>query len=264
MTFSKIKLFSLLTLGYALISCGQTQASTAPSASPSAIAQTPIAKTAIATNSPSTEKTVVAEKPPKPQSAAMVSTESDPKTKQFVDCDNDGKVDDEWIYVSGTKTCARNAKNPEESFAEIEPAIFPKEEIDEDAHRQLDKIANQPCDRQSKDEKSTRYIICSVKGADGKPRIISASSGNTESGGGVGYWFDKDGEVKAIRYFGSGELFVFSGGRLLAQLIEAQKVVVNGEETFQKRTAQRDFSEGQRKRLEAAAKAGGASIFSKF
>jgi hypothetical protein len=113
----------------------------------------------------STEKPVVVEKSPEPQSPAMVSTESSAKT---------------------------------------EPAIFPKEEIDEDAHKQFDKIANQPCDRQTKDEKATRYMICSVKGADGNPRIISASSAHKELGDGVGYWFRGNGEVVAIRYFHTG------------------------------------------------------------
>jgi hypothetical protein len=260
MIFSKIKLFGLLALSYSLIACGQTQASTTPIVTPSAIAQTTTAPK-------STEKPVIAEKSPEPQSAAMVSTETPTKTKQFVDCDNDGKVDDEWIYVSGTKTCARNAKDPNESLAEIEPAIFPKEVIDEDAHKQFEKIANQPCDRQTKDEKNVRYSICSVKGADGKPRIISASVTSTVpelSGDGTGYWFAEDGTVAAIRYFHSGELFVFSGDRLLAELIEAQKVVVNGEEKFQKRTANRDFTEQQRKRLEDAAKDAGKNILSKF
>jgi hypothetical protein len=260
MIFSKIKLFGLLALSYSLMACGQTPVSTAPNATPNAIAQTTTAPK-------TTEKPVAVAKSPEPQSSAMASTEAVTKTKQFVDCDNDGKVDDEWIYVSGTKTCARNAKDPNESLAEIEPAIFPKEEIDEDAHKQFEKIANQPCDRQTQDEKNVRYMICSVKGADGKPRIISASVTSTVpelSGDGTGYWFAEDGTVAAIRYFHSGELFVFSGDRLLAELIEAQKVVVNGEEKFQKRTANRDFPEQQRKRLEDAAKDAGKNILSKF
>jgi hypothetical protein len=60
------------------------------------------------------------------------------------------------------------------------------------------------------------------------------------------------------------KLFVFSDGRLLAELIQAQKVVVNGEEKFQKRTANRYFTEQQRKRLEDAAKNGGKNILPKF
>jgi hypothetical protein len=264
MTFSKTKLFGFLALSCSLIACGQTQASTAPNATPS---DTPSVIAQTTTAPQTTASPVAVAKSPKPQSSAMASTEAVTKTKQFVDCDNDGKVDDEWRDLNGTMTCVRNAKNPDESLAEIEPAIFPKEEIDEDAHKQFEKLANQPCDRQTKDEKSVRYSICTVKGADGKPRIISASATSTVpdlSGDGTGYWFAEDGTVAAIRYFHSGELFVFSGDRLLAELIQAQKVVVNGEEKFQKRTANRDFTEQQRKRLEDAAKDGGKNILSKF
>jgi hypothetical protein len=260
MTFSKTKLFGFLALSCSLIACGQAPVSTASNASPNAIAQPTVA--AQPTKSP-----VAVVKSPEPQLSAMASTETVIKTKQFVDCDNDGKVDDELRDLNGTKTCVRNAKNPDESLAEIEPAIFSKEEIDEDAHRQFEKLANQPCDRQTKDEKNVRYMICTVKGADGKSRIISASVTSTVpelSGDGTGYWFAEDGSVAAISYFHFGQQFVFSGDRLLAELIQAQKVVVNGEETFQKRTANRDFTEQQRKRLEDAAKNGGKDILTRF
>jgi hypothetical protein len=264
MTFSKTKLFGFLALSCSLIACGQTQASTSPNATPS---DTPNAIAQTTTAPQPTASPIAVAKSPEPQASAMASTETVAKTKQFVDCDNDGKVDDEWRDLNGTKTCVRNAKNPDESLAEIEPAIFPKEEIDEDAHKQFEKLANQPCDRQTKDGKNVRYMICTVKGGDGKPRIISASATSTVpdlSGDGTGYWFAEDGTVAAIIYFHSGELFVFSGDRLLAELIQAKKVVVNGEEKFQKRTANRDFPEQQRKRLEDAAKNGGKDILSKF
>lgn len=139
-----------------------------------------------------------------------------------------------------------------------------QEEVEENAHRQFDKIANQPCDRQTKDEKSTRYMICSVQGADNKPRVISASSANIEAGDGIGYWFAEDRTVAAIRYFHTGEVFLFSGDRLVASLTPDQKVVANGEKTFQRETASRGFTGEQRKRLQDLAKGRGEDILSRF
>lgn len=258
MILSKIKLFGLLALSYSLIACGQTQASTAPNAIPSAIAQTTVAPKP-------TETPAVVAKSPEPQLSAMASTETATKTKQFVDCDNDGKADDEWIDVSGTKTCSRNAKNPDESLAEIEPATFTNEEIAESVHKQFENYANQPCDRQSKDEKSTRYTVCSVERVTGKPRIISASSSLIEAGDGIGYWFTEEGKVAAIRFFHSDELFMFDiDGKLKVELISAQKVMVNGEEQFQKRSVRTKFDQATRDRLEKLAKGGGKEILSKF
>ncbi len=232
MIFSKIKLFGLLALSYSLIACGQTQASTTPIVTPSAIAQTTVAPKAT-----SPAKPVVVEKSPEPQ--AMESAKTEPKTK--------------------------NAKNPNESLAEIEPATFTDEEIAESVHKQFENIANQPCDRQSKDEKSTRYIVCSVERVTGKPRIISAFSALIEAGDGIGYWFTEESKVAAIRFSHTGELFMFDlDGKLKVELISAQKVMVNGEERFQKRSVRTKFDQATRNRLEKLAQEGGKDILSKF
>jgi hypothetical protein len=68
MTFSKIKLFGFLALSCSLIACGQTPVSTAPNASPNAIAQTTTAP------QPAETPAVVA-KSPEPQPSAVASTE---------------------------------------------------------------------------------------------------------------------------------------------------------------------------------------------
>ncbi len=132
-------------------------------------------------------------------------------------------------------------------------------------HKQFENYANQPCDRQTKDEKSTRYMVCSVERVTGKPRVISASSSLIETGDGIGYWFTEESKVAAIRFFHSGELFMFDiDGKLKVELISAQKVMVNGEEQFQKRSVRTKFDQATRDRLEKLAKGGGEDILSKF
>lgn len=79
MTFSKIKLFGLLTLSYSLIACGQTQTSTAPNvsptATPTAIAQTTTAPETTTAPQP-TETPAVVAKSPDPQPTAKASGHS--------------------------------------------------------------------------------------------------------------------------------------------------------------------------------------------
>ena len=132
-----------------------------------------------------------------------------------------------------------------------------QEEVEENAQRQFEKIEKQPCDRQTKDETSIRYGICSVQGTDNQPRVISASSAHTELGDGIGYWFNEDGAVVAIRFFHTGEVFLFSGDRLVAEL------TMSGQE-FQRRSAKQGFTNEQRNRLEDLAREGGKDILSKF
>lgn len=131
-----------------------------------------------------------------------------------------------------------------------------QEEVEENAQRQFEKIEKQPCDRQTKDEGSTRYAICTVQGTDNRPKVISASSSLIGAGDGIGYWFAEDGAVVAIRFFHSDELFLFSGDRLVAEL--------TGGANSQRKSAKQGFTEQQRNRLEEQAKNRGADILAKF
>jgi hypothetical protein len=92
MTFSKIKLFGFLALSCSLIACGQTPVSTAPNASPNAIAQTttapqPAETPAVVAKSPEPQSSVtqVPEKSPEPQSSAVASTKVETAIAQSQD-----------------------------------------------------------------------------------------------------------------------------------------------------------------------------------
>ncbi|WP_434686507.1 hypothetical protein [Pseudanabaena minima] len=132
-----------------------------------------------------------------------------------------------------------------------------QEEVEENAQRQFEKISKQSCDLQTKDEKSVRYMICSVQGINNQPRVISASSSLIEAGDGISYWFAEDGAVVAIRFFHTGEIFLFSGDRLVAELTMSSQA-------FQRRSAKQGFTNEQRNRLEDLAKNRGIDIISRF
>ncbi|MEG3859600.1 hypothetical protein [Microcoleus sp. herbarium12] len=144
---------------------------------------------------------------------------------------------------------------PQKTIAEAttEPAIFSPAELGESFHRNFEKIEKQPCNEKLKTEKSVRYRICTVNQGNGKTRIVSASAANIEVGDGMGYWFTETGKVYAIRFFHSGETFIFGleNGSLLAELID-------------KRQVKRDFKDAQRKALEKSAREGGKSIIQRF
>ncbi|WP_293131805.1 hypothetical protein [Microcoleus sp. bin38.metabat.b11b12b14.051] len=137
--------------------------------------------------------------------------------------------------------------------ATIEPAIFSPAELGESFHRNFEKIEKQPCNEKLKTEKSVRYRICTVNQGNGKTRIVSASEANIEVGDGMGYWFTETGKVYAIRFFHSGQTFIFGlkNGSLLAELIEKRRVNM-------------DFKDAQKKALEKSAREGGKSIIQRF
>lgn len=150
-------------------------------------------------------------------------------------------------------TTAPQAKQEAIAESQTEPAIFSPAELGESFHRNFEKIEKQPCNEKLKTEKSVRYRICTVNQRNGQTRIVSASEANIEVGDGMGYWFTETGKVYAIRFFHSGETFVFGleNGRLLAELID-------------KRQVNMDFKDEQRKNLENLARDGGKRIIQRF
>lgn len=150
-------------------------------------------------------------------------------------------------------TTAPQAKQETIAESQTEPAIFSPAELGESFHRNFEKIKKQPCNEKLKTEKSVRYRICTVNQRNGQTRIVSASEANIEVGDGMGYWFTETGKVYAIRFFHSGETFVFGleNGRLLAELID-------------KRQVNMDFKDEQRKNLEKLARDGGKRIIQRF
>ena len=80
--------------------------------------------------------------------------------------------------------------------------------------RELKQLQAQPCQKATRIVKNVSYIICSTNG--GKT-IVSASEALMEVGDGVGYWLKGD-RVRAIVFFGSGEVVFFNRGVLEAQI----------------------------------------------
>jgi len=137
----------------------------------------------------------------------------------------------------------------------------------ESLHKAFEEIDKQSCDdRKSVVEKSLVYSACTANvGGRDQFRFISVSSSIVETGDGIGYWYYPNGKVVAIRFFHTDELFMFDGdGKLQAELIRAQKVMVNGQEQFQNRSIRTNFDQEERDRLEKLAKGGGEDILSKF
>lgn len=139
----------------------------------------------------------------------------------------------------------------------------------ESLHKTFEEISNQPCDdRKSFVEKGSVYSACTANaGGRGQFRFISASQHIAEAPdvGGIVYWYYLNGKVAVITFAHDGTSFMFDqSGKLQAQLIFAQKVMVNGREQFQKRSIGTSFTKAERDHLEKLAKGGGAEILSKF
>jgi len=133
-------------------------------------------------------------------------------------------------------------------------------------HRAFAEISQQTCDDRSILQAGINYSVCTASAGDkGQYRLISASSTIVNYGDGIGYWYYPNGKVAAIRFFHTDELFMFDGGgKLQAELIRAQKVMVNGQEQFQERSIRANFTKSERDRLEKLAQDGGKDILSKF
>jgi hypothetical protein len=139
----------------------------------------------------------------------------------------------------------------------------------ESLHKTFEEISNQPCDdRKSVVEKGSVYSACTANaGGRGQFRFISASQHIAEAPdvGGIVYWYYLNGKVAVVTFAHDGTSFMFDQrGKLQAQLIFAQKVMVNGREQFQKRSISTFFTKSERDRLEKLAKDGGKEILSKF
>ena len=139
----------------------------------------------------------------------------------------------------------------------------------ESFHKTFEEISNQPCDdRKSVVEKGSVYSACTANaGGRGQFRFISASQHIAEAPdvGGIVYWYYLNGKVAVITFAHDGTSFMFDqSGKLQAELIFAQKVMVNGREQFQKRSIGTFFTKTERDRLEKLAQNGGAEILSKF
>jgi hypothetical protein len=133
----------------------------------------------------------------------------------------------------------------------IEPPTFEPEALADDFHRQFESIDQQPCERLMKESDGMVYSICTVnQGGDGA--VIKASSSVQEAEDGIGYWYNENGTVHAVRFFHTGELFVFTQmGGLAAELLPNRQVRM-------------DFSESERTRLETLAQEGGNNILQRF
>ncbi len=139
----------------------------------------------------------------------------------------------------------------------------------ESFYKTFEEINKQPCDdRKSVVEKGLIYSVCTANaGGRGQFRFISASQHIVEAPdvGGIVYWYYLNGKVAVITFAHNGTSFMFDrSGKLQAELISAQKVMVNGQEQFQKRSILTSFKKVERDRLEKLAKEGGKEILSKF
>ena len=139
----------------------------------------------------------------------------------------------------------------------------------ESFYKTFEEINKQPCDdRKSVVEKGLVYSVCTANaGGRGQFRFISASQHIVEAPdvGGIVYWYYLNGKVAVITFAHNRTSFMFDrSGKLQAELISAQKVMVNGQEQFQKRSILTSFKKVERDRLEKLAKEGGKEILSKF
>ncbi|MGL5065888.1 MAG: hypothetical protein ACRC62_38460 [Microcoleus sp.] len=127
-----------------------------------------------------------------------------------IDCDRDGQQDDLRMDDDGDEIPDRCLLN------QIEP-LMNWENYD----RELKELQAQPCEKATKIVKNVSYMMCSVNG--GSKIIISASEALMEVGDGVGYWL-KGNRVRAIVFFGSGEVVFFNRGVLEAQMSDKREV----------------------------------------
>jgi hypothetical protein len=126
-----------------------------------------------------------------------------------IDCDRDGQQDDIRMDDGGDGIPDRCLLN------QIKPAMN-RENYD----RELKELQAQPCQKATKTVKNISYMVCSTNG--GKT-IVSASEALVEVGDGVGFWLKGD-RVRAIVFFGSGEIVFFNRGVLEAQMSDKREV----------------------------------------
>ncbi|MEG3881469.1 hypothetical protein QT972_29305 [Microcoleus sp. herbarium7] len=128
---------------------------------------------------------------------------------QAIDCDRDGQQDDLRMDDDGDGIPDRCLLN------QIKPAMN-RENYD----RELKQLQAQPCQKATKTVKNVSYIMCSTNG--GKT-VVSASEALLEVGDGVGFWLKGD-RVRAIVFFGSGDVVFFNRGVLEAQMSDKKEV----------------------------------------
>ena len=129
---------------------------------------------------------------------------------QAIDCDRDGQQDDIRMDDDGDgipDRCLLNQFKPVMNRANYD--------------RELKELQAQPCQKATKIVKNVSYIICSTNG--GKT-IVSGSEALMEVGDGVGYWLKGD-RVRAIVFFGTGQVVFFNRGVLEAQILDDKREV---------------------------------------
>ncbi|TAG93511.1 MAG: hypothetical protein EAZ19_15835 [Oscillatoriales cyanobacterium] len=128
-----------------------------------------------------------------------------------IDCDRDGQQDDIRMDDDGDGIPDRCLLN------QIKP-VMNRENYD----LELKQLQAQPCQKATKTVKNISYIMCSTNG--GKT-IVSASEALVEVGDGVGFWLKGD-RVRAIVFFGTGEVVFFNRGVLEAQMSDKEVTTV--------------------------------------
>ena len=128
---------------------------------------------------------------------------------QAIDCDRDGQQDDIRRDDDGDGIPDRCLVN------QIKP-VMNRANYD----RELKQLQAQPCQKATKIVKNVSYIMYSTNG--GKT-IVSASEALMEVGDGVGFQLKGD-RVRAIGFFGSGEVVFFNRGVLEAQMSDKRGV----------------------------------------
>ena len=125
----------------------------------------------------------------------------------------------------------------------IEPAT---EEAFYNAKVRLLAQITQGCEETKKTQGNTTYQICTING-----EPVQASESLTEEGDGLGFWFENN-KVRAIRFFHNGDLVIFDdNGQLEARFYDDGKMQTN-------------FTETEKKELEATAKNGYRDILAVF
>lgn len=155
---------------------------------------------------------------------------------QAMDCDHDGQQDDIRMDDDGDGIPDRCLLN------QIKPIMNQANYAQE-----LKQLQAQPCEKTQKTIKNVSYMMCSTKG--GKT-IVSASEALMEVGDGVGFWLKGD-RVRAIVFFGSGEVVFFNRGVLEAQMSDRGQVTTT-------------FTADERQHFERLEKDGVRSILQKI
>ncbi|MFM9264804.1 hypothetical protein [Tychonema sp. BBK16] len=130
---------------------------------------------------------------------------------QGIDCDQDGQNDDLRMDDDGDGIPDRCLLN------QVKP-IMNRANYD----RELKQLQAQPCQKATRIVKNVSYQMCSING--GSKIIISASEALMEVGDGVGYWLKGD-RVRAIVFFGTGQVIFFNRGVLEAQILDDKREV---------------------------------------